>query len=138
MAGRRCPSCNLLCSVEQGEPELTSEELNVDSRTQEGSVTADVRVVLNSACCGDEIAEANLQYEKDVELKHDHNTKQFGEPSYELEITAENNDRFEGKGRGQRHFYGADIEAKIKCSCGWETTCEGSVDEQASSFEELA
>lgn len=133
--GYRCNDCNKLCSVEQGEPEIFSDE----TREEDGSmyVTAEVRLVLTSGCCGSEVAEANLELsELEIDLTHEHD-KAKGAQEFDVDLSAEATDRYEGKGRGQRHFYGATVEATAKCSCGWSNANSGKVEEQASSFEKL-
>jgi hypothetical protein len=124
-----------LCGVEQQEPEVIDENLEVAK--DEGYITAEIRLILASSCCGDEIAEANLTIEEHVDLEHEHDTKKFGTLNFELELTAENVDRFEGKGRYAKHFYGADITATVTCTCGWKTSIDTAVEEQASSFDSL-
>jgi hypothetical protein len=59
----RCPSCNKFASLELQEvdgPE--SEELDTES----GIITVEVKVVVASACCGDEMKEYNAELDSDV------------------------------------------------------------------------
>ena len=128
----RCPDCNKFVSIEMADPELDG--LEVDS---DGNVTGSVRLVQTCGECGSELAEANLEVDSSVELKHVADCKKESGLSVEDE-EAENDDRYEGKGRGAKHFYIANVRATVKCeSCGAEADFMSSVEEQASSFESL-
>lgn len=59
---RQCPSCSKLCGLEMQEPEVN--EVSLDEESQ--SVTVDVRIVRNSACCGDEMKEATFNTDTDL------------------------------------------------------------------------
>ena len=61
----QCPSCYKLCGLEMQDPEVNEVSLDDESQT----VTYDVRIVRNSACCGDEMKEATFQ--GDVEIPSD-------------------------------------------------------------------
>lgn len=127
----RCPDCNKFVGIEMADPELELEVAN------EGTVTGTVRLVQTCSECGTELAEANLDVEVDVEVAHKEGCKQESGLSIEDE-SADNDDRYEGKGRGARHFYVANITGKVKCDeCAAEVEFETSVEEQASSFESL-
>jgi hypothetical protein len=118
--------------VEQEEPELNVN--GVDAGGEVSSiVTGDVRLVLNSTCCGDEMAEANVDFEITVPHPEDGDKHQLEV----VEEEATNYDRLEGKGRRAPHYYGADVTLKLKCSCGWEGTVTEKVEEQASAFYDL-
>lgn len=167
----RCSSCNKFASVEMAEPEISDEEFN------DGRVTGTVRLVQTCAECGEELAEANIDFEIPVEFKHNdveseeevctcgHAEDEHGEngtctiegcscagwepadpemiecsatEDLEVEVEAENDERFEGKGRYAKHFYTANIRAKVTCpECKAEAEGETTVEEQASSFEPL-
>ncbi len=127
----RCPDCNKFVGVEMADPEL---ELEVDS---DGLVTGTVRLVRTCADCNSELAEANVDIEVQAELVHAEGCKQ--EAGLEIEDEeAESDDRYEGKGRGQKHFYVANITGKVKCEdCAAVAEFETSVEVQASAFESL-
>jgi len=82
----------------------------------------DVRVPYLSACCGDEVAEAEYSMEEEVEVAH---TVEGCEGSLVLEVgEMEAADRFQetdrhGKPirnfRYRRHYYGVTVEAKVTC-----------------------
>lgn len=59
----QCPSCNKFPSLELQEVDSPeSEEFDADS----GEISVEVRIVRTSACCGDEMKEANISFEADV------------------------------------------------------------------------
>jgi len=134
---RKCPSCNKFASIEQGEPELNIDLEEADEN--KGRVTGDVRLVLNSACCGDEIAEST----QDVEAEFDHPISS-DDGKHEVTIESESadaTDRFDGKEgtpmRFRRHYYGADITVDLKCRCGWTGQVTMKAEEVASGFDDL-
>jgi len=102
----------------------------------EGEITGTVRLVQTCADCGDELAEANLDISEPFDFEH-----KSDDCDDELALkdeSAENDDRYEGKGRYAKHFYVANITATIHCGkCGAEMPFETSVEEQASFFESL-
>jgi hypothetical protein len=67
-----CPSCNKLCSLENGEPEVENLELT------DGELTASIRLVRQSACCSEDMKEytyepnLNIQSEILAHLKKFH------------------------------------------------------------------
>ena len=126
----RCPDCNKFVSIEMAEPEL---ELELG----EGEVTGTVRLVQTCADCGTELAEANPDIYEPFDFEHKSDDCD-GKLILEDE-SAENDDKYEGKGRYAKHFYSANITATIRCEkCGAEMPFETSVEEQASFFEPLA
>lgn len=56
-----CPGCQKFASLELGDAEVDSEEVQED-----GAYTAEIRVVRTSACCGEEMKEARFTIEGDV------------------------------------------------------------------------
>ena len=135
---RLCKSCNKFCSVEQQEPEIEPEiEANEDGKS--GQVAVSVRLVLVSGCCGDEVAESNQDIQLDFEHEHAAAVEIVGH-------SGDTGDRTEGKGRGLKTFYGANVSVDLKCThegCNpenkgpWEATLEEHVEEQASCFDEI-
>jgi len=134
----RCPDCNKFVGNEPREPELNI-EASLDYAPGEkpgaASVTGDVRLVLACSDCSTELAEATLDVDVEVKLEHrdfdgQHEVTLDGE-------SAENTDRFEGKGRGMRHYYGAEVSGTLRCSCGAEGELSVTVEEQASGFEQM-
>jgi len=151
---RRCSQCNLLCGVEQAEPE-GADELEVHDGgpgTGEAQVTGDIRLVLTSACCGDEIAEAQAEVDETVVVEHkvgcpfaarevadDEDSPE--EATYSIEVSGEATDWSEGTSKSARYnktFYGADISGTVTCDeCDGHGSIEVRVGEQASYFDEL-
>lgn len=138
----RCPDCNKFVSYDLPHTVEEKQGPEVDGE----NVTASVRLVLNCGECYTELKEANLDLE--AEVKHecsvlDPEDEETG-PDYEL-VDDDNlsneweaTDRTEGKGRGQRTFYGASLTTKVKCvHCEEEVEVELADDVQASNFEDV-
>ncbi len=126
----RCPNCNKFVGHE-AEGEVMDEGVDAESQT----ATREVRIVLQCSECGEELAETNLEVEFD--LSHEC-TKKGEEREIECDEPEVNiDDRFEGKGRGIKHFYVADCTMTYKCNCGHEGEASATEEEQASSFEQL-
>ena len=126
----RCPDCNKFVGIEMADSELN---LEIGS---DNEVTGDVRLVQTCAECGTELAEANLDISESIDFEHKEDGCD-GELTLEDE-NAENDDRFEGKGRYAKHFYVANVSATIRCEkCGAELEFITSVEEQASFFDSL-
>lgn len=145
----RCPDCSKFVSFDEPEPELNSVEL--DGST----LRASVRVVLKCADCGNELKDAEIEAEKEIE--HDCKNEaekarreKAGEELFEVTDDGEpaGNDRFQDKDRHgrpikraryMRHYYGFDLETTVKCLCCGEediaVATEG--EESASGFNEL-
>lgn len=136
MAGRRCSSCGLLCSVEV---EILSTDLNVDS---DGCVNGTVEMVMDSSCCGDEVAQADVELNppeagpyvpEECKCKADERNLEIEEKG-DNEVT----DEYVGKGKRPKHFYIAQIPVEVACTtCGKvrEFTMTGKA--QASEFENM-
>jgi hypothetical protein len=57
----RCPSCNKFATNDTSqEPEVTIDGNNQDAETGELEVTGNVRIVITSECCGDELADCTF------------------------------------------------------------------------------
>lgn len=142
---RKCPSCNHFCPVEQGDAELNL-DVGEGENDKQGEISGEVRLVLTSGCCGDEIAET-VVYIDDASAKgkitFDHPiTSANGK--HEVVIEAEDSepcDRYDGKpgtpARYQRHYYGADVTLTVACKCGWKEELQFTVEESASGFDDL-
>lgn len=128
----RCPSCNKFCAVDENvQIEVESEEVNWDE------VCIDIRMVLLSACCGDEVKEITTSLE--IPIAHTC-------PSASEQVEYEISDSFDGdgscetrgKGKARDTYYGATVSGKVTCAvCKATIALEGMVEESASSFEEL-
>lgn len=143
----RCPDCNKFVGNDEQEPEVESVEVEADDAeaATNATVTASVRIVNACADCGTELTEATLDLEAEVPLTPEHHRcppeAKGGEPSLDLEAEETSNERTsrtEGKGRGLRTFYGAKVEATVKCRCGKiETTVTLEDDVQASGMDSM-
>jgi hypothetical protein len=112
--GLRCEQCNKFAAYDtDGEPEISSEEVNEDAQ-----VTCEVRIVNTCADCSTEMTEANFSFEFTVDelVTHREKCKKVGD--YELDIAGERTDS--GGGRYAKRMYGVDITAKVTCPCGEE------------------
>jgi hypothetical protein len=126
----RCPDCNKFVSFDQLDPEI-------ESSIEGTEIVGTVRLVLACAECGGELKEANLDFQVDLE----HTCEDENNDDSDLEIISEGGevkDRYEGKGRRAKHFYGADLTFEVKCrDCEETFDVTTSVEEQASGFDEL-
>jgi len=145
MGGNLCPDCAKFVSLDLGEPEVDSLEIDND-----GNITGDVRLVLNCANCSTELKEANLSFDEIPDNLSKHlDAHQEKEESVTLEIDegeSRMDDYFspgvDKKGkripmRFRKHYYTAEIGAVVTCSCGEKIDVEISVEEQASGFDDL-
>jgi hypothetical protein len=138
---RICPSCNKFASIEQGDADLNLEVDEVDEK--HGRVIGDVRLVLTSGCCGDDIAETTLEVPENADLEFEH---PVGSDDGKHDVTIEDEsydptDRFDGKPgtpmRYRRHYYGAQVTLTLKCKCGWSKEVSFLVEEAASGFDDV-
>lgn len=133
----RCPDCNKFVAFEENDPEV---ELDVDD---DGMVTGTVRIVNACAECGSELKEATLDVEGSVEeeivkCKGDPPDEEKDCPLSIEETSSGRTSRAEGKGRGTKTFYGAEVEYEVTCECGKiKVTKQWSDDVQASSMDEM-
>jgi hypothetical protein len=155
-----CPSCNKFATYNLDfEPEADVEvESAVDiNDNAEEEITAhvggSVRIVLASECCGDELKEANLDIEQDVEL-----TRAEGcdcdLTDLKVEVSGEISERSESTTtktkkdgtvvtkaipyRYQKRYYGAALTLEVSCRCGkTKESADWQDDVQASSMDEL-
>lgn len=128
----RCTSCNKFVSNEENEPEVQDLSVDQDSAT----VTASVRIVNACADCGEELTEGTLEMEAELGSIDAHQ-----KDGHELSVEEDSTERVgkgEGKGRYRKTFYGAKVDATVKCSCGkFEKSVEMSEYIQASSMDPL-
>lgn len=144
----RCPDCNKFVSYEEPEAELNSVDLN------DSSLHASVRVILKCAECSQELKDAEIETDTDIEhdckkkLAVEHKEKS-GDPLFEIESdgepqgtdrtqTTDRHGRQIRNSRYMRRYYGFTLETEVKCLCCEEkfiVTLEG--EEQASGFNEL-
>jgi hypothetical protein len=108
MGAVQCPSCYKLAGLD--EPEIENSSISIDGAT----VSVEVSIVRNAACCGGEIKRADL-YE-DFEIDHECEKVASGEeeadfaydePDFEPYIT--------GGGRYAKSFVGASTSLTATC-----------------------
>jgi hypothetical protein len=135
----RCPTCEKFVSYGDGEVEIEDSDVGSD-----GTVTVSVRVVLPCGDCGEELKECSMELEHQIE----HDCLLDEDVDFELEdVEAEFSDRQEMKDRNgkpiksaryRRTYYGATITGTVHCKkCGDDIEFEETVEESASSFDEL-
>lgn len=132
----RCPNCNKFVSYDEPEAQVDSVELNG------GTLSANVRLVLNCSECGGELKDAELEAHKEIEHECD---------ACDLEIADEGTpdtfSRLQDKDRRgktikssryMKTFYGFSLECSINCTkCGESIEAQLDGEEQASGFNEL-
>lgn len=99
----QCPSCNKFSALEMQDAEVNSVDLN------DRTVEAEVRIVRNSECCGDEMKEYtfNSEAEIDGDLATKMNAIEEADPEAEFEpIEATCETIEEGGGRYAKSYYG--------------------------------
>lgn len=129
----RCESCSKMVSVELADPEPDVSVENVDGN---GSVTGAVRIVLTCADCSNELREASLDVDANVEISHIAPCE--GDEDLEVEFSPESCDEYDPpKAKRQRHMYGAEGTITVRCSCGAWGTSEWKELVQSSNMEEL-
>jgi hypothetical protein len=132
----RCPDCNKFVSFD--EPEIEAQEPDIDGST----LTGQVRIVLKCSDCGNELKDAELDYE--IEIEHDCKKRKKKNPEYEVcgEPDCSGTDRYDGKPgtpmRYRRHYYGAEVVGTVTCvHCKQEVAFFGDVEERAAGFNDL-
>lgn len=126
----RCTDCTKFVGSELV---VEAEDADVSEEQEELVVSGEVRLVLQCSECSGELAESQQEYRETVGFGH----KVEGcDGEVEIESTeATEMDRFDGKGRGAKHYYGADIVVVLGCNkCGQMVECYFKVEEQASCF----
>lgn len=109
----RCDQCNKFAAYDDStEPEV---DLNFDADT--GDVNAQVRIVLTHDECGQELKEANFDFDEIVPRAI---LKAHKGDDHDLEMEVDNAEltsRSEGSGRYMKTFYGAGVDVALRCSC---------------------
>jgi hypothetical protein len=144
----RCPQCNKFASYEDPpEVEIEDEQINDDVL----QITA--RLVLKSACCGEELKDNEFQF--DLPIDHVCEAPEDGEDQFEIDSTdGEGTSRIEATKekrlkdgtikivkipyRFQRTFYGLTVTAVVSCNrCKAEIELSETDEIQASGMNEL-
>lgn len=141
----RCPSCNKFASYDEADPEVNNIEIDKD-----GNITAEVRIVNTSTCCGDELTETTFNFEETVDIGehedegHDLEIEEAGaertsKSGYYSKRKKDRGTFIPAYGRYAKTFYGVELSYKVTCSCGdgWESEGQFSDEIQASWMDEL-
>lgn len=115
-----CPSCNKFASLEMGEVEVESLEVEHESPEKNDSpvhtyiVTGQVRIVRTSVCCGDEMKEATFDLETTVEVDPATDGTPADLDFDTVEVEESGTDTVEeGGGRYAKSYFGATVEFTI-------------------------
>jgi hypothetical protein len=136
----RCDQCNKFVSYDEADPEVNILEISDD-----GTVTAEVRIVNTCAECGQDLKEATFDFSEEV------NVSAHSGKGHELSVEEGSCERTQRSGyfkkgvfvpAGGRHaktFYGVSLDYEVNCSCNSEFSITGTFadDVQASGMEEL-
>ncbi len=141
----RCPDCNTFVPLDaEADPEVDSEAVD-----DEGVVTCSVRIANACGNCGTELTETQFDLECDLsnevrvhrEVEHAAVLAKDEPPGLEVEVAEScRTSRSEGKGRGLRTFYGAQVRFTVTCNtdgCEWSVEGTAEEDVQASHMETL-
>lgn len=137
----RCDQCNKFVSFEEAEPEV-----NDLSISEDGQVTASVRIVNQCQDCGQELTETTF----DMEYDHSEQCKEHQGEGHGLEIEEDGCERTSRSGyfkKGQfvfacgryaKTFYGMALNYSVTCECG-KLELSGTLEDecQASGMEQL-
>ena len=111
-----CSQCTKFRSIEEQEPEVDL-DININR------ITGTVRIVNSCAECSNELTEANFDIDEEVlDIGEEHS----GE-GHDLNLDADSGERtqrYEGKGRWMKTFYGFEVPYQVTCECGF--SCDGS------------
>lgn len=118
-----CPGCNKMVSLDFQDPEVS------DLEYDDGKITASVRILRNCAECGEEMKEATLEVDLDVEFCS-------GE-GHVVSVEDKLSQLEEGGGRYAKSYFGAEGTFDLKCSCGKTAEVQWSDKVAASEMEEL-
>ena len=160
---RICSGCNKFASIEA---EIESCDLEVQNDGNGGAtITGTVEMILNSQCCGMEVARASIDADHDIAAEafthgaecdarsghifedDDDEDGWLADVQFSIDADAEAGERYQDKDRNgkpirnfryQRKFYTADVTGTVSCDgCDAEYSMEGfTVEEQASGFED--
>lgn len=112
-----CPGCNKFAALEFQEPEIEN-DVTIDGTL----VQAQVRIYRTSECCGEEMKEATLEMEEEIDPKTfaEHIDPETLKPLEGHDLAIENDDPEqveEGGGRFKKSYFGASVEFRVRCSC---------------------
>ncbi len=146
MAMNRCEPCGKFVSFEAVEPDDQGTEISVagaygsDGESfNDIQVTGTVRVVLQCADCGQDLAETEIEFDFESTFNHEAGCEIDPESSDDVtseEVEYEFAEGSEGKGRRPKRFYGAGASVNVTCGlCEASNTFTDEQLTQASHFE---
>lgn len=135
----RCPDCNKFVSYDEADPEVNDLEISDD-----GTVTAEVRIVNTCGGCGQDLKEATLDFSEEVDV-----SAHSGE-GHDLSVEESSCERTQRSGyfkkgvfvpaggRYAKTFYGASLSYTVTCSCSEGFKIEGVLEDdvQASGMDD--
>lgn len=107
MAGNRCEQCQKFVSLELGEPEVDSENIDTD-----GQIEVSITLTRNCADCGSEMKSYTYELEATAEIE---GHKGEGH-TLELELDTPEADEG-GGGRYAKNMISVEVGATVRCSC---------------------
>jgi len=102
---QQCPSCSKLCSLEMQDPEVN--DVSYDEENQ--SVSVEVRILRNSACCGDEMKDYTFNTDQELPdtlvarmaaIKKEHPDAEFDAQEGGVDVLEEGGSRY------KKSYYG--------------------------------
>jgi hypothetical protein len=107
-----CPSCNKFAGLEMQDPEVNSVEIDAENKT----VSVEVRIVRNSACCNDEMKESTFNTDADIPagIVAKMDAILAADPEAEFDAQEDGCDMLEeGGSRYQKSYYGYTLRVAI-------------------------
>lgn len=124
----RCPDCNKFVSLELQEPEFDSLEVSVTKSEERDAgpdgfvahVTGSCRIVRNCGECGQELKEATLEIDKEIDFHRDELAVPLSDEDLgDATVETENEDQLEeGGGRYAKSYFGATAELVVTAGKG--------------------
>lgn len=111
----RCPDCQKFVSLEfDQEPEINNEEFDAE----DGSYEIEIRIVRTCADCGQELKDATLNFDGEIDGWEDIKAAHEGDDhDILMEVSPQNDEYSKGKGRYMVSFFGASVDISIHCKC---------------------
>lgn len=144
----QCPGCNKFASLDTQDPEVQSVDID-----QNGTISGEVRIVRTSSCCGQEMKEANFEFEIEPTSEiadhidvHDQEGTKYALSVEEdgIEQTERMSPGIDKKGkpipyRFRKTYIGFAATFMVNCDCdkAFTTSVQYDEDMAASEFEEL-
>lgn len=107
----KCPSCNKFAALDMEEPEIQTEDFDSDT----GAISAEVRIVRKSSCCGEEMKEATFNFDGQVP---EETMKEHKGEGHELAVAFSAEGIEEGGSRYARSYFGVKLTVSVECECG--------------------